>query len=222
MSRYEVLLCIDSLRAQLNQNLFSTDYIQEGRWKGCTTCLGWRMSEHWPPIICGRSTLASKPQPALPIQGHSWSILASGIASIRTHPFDIILICLTCWLCLKKWVRPWNQCLLFGYRIWEATHFKIVDYGFCSWSTGQIFVLKRRGCIKTSSHICFVFISNLFDFLSFDTSVHYFWDPFGASAHVRYGIHHKITALGRYSVHYYWAKILDFRIQPLIGLSGGL
>jgi hypothetical protein len=66
------------------------------------------------------------------------------------------------------------------------------------------------------------FFPNLFDFLRFDTSVHHFRDPFGPSMKVEYGIHYKSANLGGFCVHYYWPKILDFRIQPTLRLSGGL
>jgi hypothetical protein len=76
--------------------------------------------------------------------------------------------------------------------------------------------------MKTTSCIFFVFFPNLFDFLRFDTCIHYFWDPFGPSIKVEYGIHYKRSTLGRFCVHYYWPKIPDFRIQPTLWLSGGL
>ena len=76
--------------------------------------------------------------------------------------------------------------------------------------------------VKTTSCIFFVFFLNLFDFLRFDTSIHYFWDPFGLSMKVEYGTHYRSSTLGRFCVHYYWPEILDFRIQPTLQLSGGL
>ena len=54
----------------------------------------------------------------------------------------------------------------------------------------------------TSCNFFFVF-PDLFDFLRFDMSVHYFLDPFGPSAKVTCRIHYKSAILGGYFVHYF-------------------
>ena len=157
---------------------YSVDYVREGRWKGRTACLGWRVSEHWSHLIHGCPALAAEPWTMLFVQWHPWRVLTSGTSPFHAYPFNLIPLCLTCWFCIKKRGWYWNQHLLYGYRIWEAPCFQIFAYWLRPYSSSKIILLKRRRIVKASSCIFSVCVPNLFDFLRFDTCVHYFWDLF--------------------------------------------